>query len=66
MKPYIDLNIEWRKETVRKSDKVDKNMFKIFDNAVFGKSMENLRKGINFDHISNVRKDFVKIWLEFT
>ena len=42
MKSYIGLNIEKRKEAVRKGDKVD--LFKLFNNAVFGKTMENRHK----------------------
>ena len=44
MKPYIDLNTEKRKEAVMRGDKAGKDLFKLFNNAVFGKAMENLRK----------------------
>ena len=46
MKPYIDLNIEKRKEATRNGDQVGKDLFKLMNNAVFGKTMENLRKRI--------------------
>ena len=49
MKPYIELNTELRKEAVRKGDKVGKDLFKLMNNAVFGKTMENLRKRIDFE-----------------
>ena len=73
-KPCIDLNIEERKEAVRKDDNVGKDLFNLFNDAVFGKTMENLRKRIKKDCIeadcktklANVQKDFVKIWLAFT
>ena len=53
MKPYIDLNTELRKEAVQKGDKVGKDLFKLFNNAVFGKTMENLRKRINFEVVTS-------------
>ena len=47
MKSYIDLNTEKRKEATMRGDKAGKDLFKLFNNAVFGKTMENLRKRIN-------------------
>ena len=44
MKPYIDLNTEKRKGATVRGDKVSKDIFKLFNNAVFGKTVENLRK----------------------
>ena len=53
MKSYIDLNIQKRKEAGRNGDKVSKDLFKLFNNAVFGKTMENLRKQINFEIVTS-------------
>ena len=53
MKPYIELNIQKRKEAVQKGDKVGKDLFKLFNNAVFGKTMENLRKRIAFEIVTS-------------
>ena len=56
MKPYVDFNTQKRKEATNESDK---NLFKLLNNAVYGKTMENIRKRINI-RITTNEKDFTK------
>ena len=56
MRPYIDFNTERRKEATKEADK---NLFKKLNNAVYGKTMENMRKIIKI-RIAKTPKDFLK------
>ena len=56
MKPYIDFNTQKRKEA---TNKVDKNLSKLLNNAVYSKTMENMRKRIKKRIIKN-EKEFIK------
>ena len=56
MKPYINFNTERRKEA---TNEADKNHFKLLNNAVYGKTMENMRQRIKIRVVKN-SQDFVK------
>ena len=55
MKLYIDFNTQKRKETTNEAD----NHFKLLNNAVYGKTMENMRKRIKIRIVKN-SQDFIK------
>ena len=56
MKPYIDFNTERRKEA---TNEADKNPFKLFNNAVYEKIMENMRKRMKI-RVIITEKGFLK------
>ena len=56
MKPFIDFNTKKRKGA---NNKADKNSFKLLNNAVYGKAMDNMRKRITI-RIVKTQKDFIK------
>ena len=64
LNPYIELNTQKRIEAEANNDKDGKALYKVMNNAIHGKTMENLRNRISVQLINNEAKLYVaqNIW----
>ena len=52
LKSHVEFNTEKRKKS---TDEISKGLYKLFNNCIYGKSIENIRKIINVKLINDKR-----------
>ena len=56
LKPYAKLNTQKRTEAEKNGDKEAKALYKLMNNVVYGKTMENLRNKIDVKLVCNKKR----------
>ena len=59
LKSYIEFNTQKRIEAEKNNDKDGKTLYKLMNNAIYEKAIENLRNGINVKLV-NSEKDYLR------
>ena len=65
LKPYVKFHTQRRIEAEKTIDKDGKALYKLTNNAVYGKTMKNVRNRIDITLVSN-EKDYLKWTSETT
>ena len=60
LKPYIELNIQKRKEAKAKGDKFGDVFFKLMNNAFYGKTIENVYNRQDIELVNDVDR-YIKV-----
>ena len=60
MKPYIKFNMQKRIEAEKNNNKDGKALYKLMNNAIYEKTMDNFRKRIDVKLVDN-EKDYLNV-----
>ena len=63
LQPCIEFNTQKRTEAEKNNDKDGKELYKLMNSAIYGKTMENIRNRIDVKLVNN-KKDYLKCTLK--